>query len=150
MILAKKDIARSKSKQKSIMSHMKKITIENICQWITKAFIQMKDSIDLIQRSFTIAGFIEDDMIEDGLMEIEETNSTDEGIPLDDNEDDPIARDKDQDEVIEEELFEVNEPNFAQSMTRPVELHDLYKGEAIEEESNLNGWGEKMVIGFFS
>ena len=68
---------------------MKKITIENICQWITKAFIQMKDSIDLIQRSFTIAGFIEDDMIEDGLMEIEETNSADEGIPLDDNEDDP-------------------------------------------------------------
>ena len=110
------------------------------------------------------------------------------GIPLDDNEDDPIARDESElnetdqeeeeeeieftkvtvpilaqvttrpnelhdfykDEVIEEELFGINELNFAQSMTRTVELHDLYKGEAIEEESNLNGWGEKMVIGFFS
>ena len=84
-----------------------------------QSFHSNEGSRDLIQRSFTIACFTEDDMIEDGLMEIEETNSADEGIPLDDNEDDPIARDEselneiDQEEEKEIELTKVTVPILA-------------------------------------
>jgi len=57
--IAKKDLSRSKQKQMSITNYLKKITIEDIVQWIFKAFKELRRNKELVQKAFQKSGFID-------------------------------------------------------------------------------------------
>ena len=98
VIIAQKDVERKKkTQQTSIITLFSKITIEDIYNWISYGYLQMKDNVQMIKKSFELAGIIPEldeqkmEIEMDGLingfdeMEIEKLGDEEEPTPIQDD-----------------------------------------------------------------
>ena len=95
-MIAKKDLSRSKARQVSVTNYLKKITIEDIVKWISKAFLEIKEKQELIKRAFYSSKFIDpnenQNLEESQEMEIEENDDINEAFILEEDEDEEMGQ----------------------------------------------------------
>ena len=86
------------------------MTVEDIFQWIKKAYLTIKDDTTLIKNAFKHSGFIHENLPDYSainLMEIEEENQEEivEGLPFEDDEDE--FEEKIEDEEIDHAILDI-------------------------------------------
>jgi len=73
--MAEKDYKRGKSKQekqKSLITFLKKISVEGIYKWIAKAHFQISQDSKLIRKAFSSSGFLLEDAVIRSQQEVNE------------------------------------------------------------------------------